>query len=73
MGSLGDLRMIRYATAGMSSKVTTIEASRAKDLVYASGLNSFPSAASRKKTGMKLRIVVPTAVSTAEPTSAAAL
>ena len=46
-----------------------IDAINAKVLVYASGLNSLPSAASIVKTGKKLTTVVATAVSTAPPTS----
>ena len=53
-------------------RATTMEASRAKVFVYANGLNSFPSAPSMANTGMKLMIVVATAVITALPTSAVA-
>ena len=48
-------------------------ATKANVFVKASGLNSFPSAASMVNTGTKLTIVVATAVTIAELTSAAAL
>jgi hypothetical protein len=44
----------------------------ANDFVYATGLNSFPSAAVRAKTGKKLTTVVNVDVSTAGATSAVA-
>jgi hypothetical protein len=54
-------------------RATITEAIRAKVLVNASGLKSFPSAASMVNTGKKLTTVVDTAVSTALPTSLVAL
>ena len=48
---------------------TIMEATRAKVLVQARGLKSFPSAAIMVNTGRKLTTVVLTAVTTAEPTS----
>ena len=48
----------------------TIAAPSAKVLVKASGRNNFPSAPSSANTGKKLTMVVSTAATTAEPTSA---
>ena len=51
---------------------TIIEATKAKVLVRASGLNNLPSEASIVKTGRKEITVVATAVMTAEATSVVA-
>ena len=51
------------------ARATMTDEIRAKVLVKARGLKSFPSAASIVKTGRKLITVVATAVRTALPTS----
>ncbi len=58
------------ASAGIINSETISAAINANVLVKASGINSFPSAASMVKTGMKLTIVVETAVKIAVLTSA---
>ena len=55
------------------NNATTRAANNAKVFVNASGLNNFPSAACIVNTGIKLIIVVETAVTIAELTSAAPL
>ncbi len=59
----------QWAKAGITISPSTKEASRAKVLVKASGLNSLPSAACMANTGRKLTMVVARAVIIAEPTS----
>ena len=61
------------ANGGIKNKATIIEAVRAKVFVKAKGLNSFPSAPIMVNTGMKLMIVVMTAVTIAPDTSVVAL
>ena len=62
----------RWMKVGRRNKVTSTEPVSAKVLVKASGRNSLPSAASRVNTGMKLTMVVETAVTMAGATSIAA-
>jgi hypothetical protein len=61
------------AKGGIKNNATIIEAVNAKVFVKANGLNSFPSAPIIVNTGMKLIIVVITAVTIAPDTSAVAL
>ena len=61
------------ANGGIKYRATIIEAVKAKVLVNASGRNNFPSAPIIVKTGMKLIIVVITAVTIAPETSVVAL
>ena len=58
-----------WARVGMITSPMTSAASIVKDLVNASGLNNFPSAASMANTGRKLTMVVVSAVITAPATS----
>ena len=64
---------ISWMKVGRRKSATSTAAKSANDLVKASGRNNLPSAASMVKTGMKLMMVVLTAVRMAEPTSAEAL
>ena len=61
------------ANGGIKNNATIIEAVSANVLVKANGLNNFPSAPIIVNTGMKLIIVVITAVTIAPETSAVAL
>ena len=63
----------KAANGGIKNKATIIEAVNAKVFVNANGLNNFPSAPIIVNTGMKLIIVVITAVTIAPETSAVAL
>ena len=61
------------ANGGIKNKATSSEAINAKVFVKAKGLNNFPSAPIIVKTGIKLIIVVSTAVIIAPDTSVVAL
>ena len=63
----------KAANGGIKNNATIKEAVNAKVFVKASGLNSFPSAPISVKTGIKLIIVVITAVIIAPETSTVAL
>ena len=67
------LRKIKAAKGGIINKAITSEAVRAAVFVNASGLNNLPSAPMSVKTGIKLIIVVKTAVTIAPETSEVAL
>ena len=63
----------KEAKGGIKNKATIIDAVRAKVFVNARGLNNFPSAPIIVNTGIKLIIVVKTAVIIAPETSVVAL
>ena len=70
----GFLFLNKYAAnGGMINNATIIDAARANVFVNARGLNSFPSAPIMVKTGIKLIMVVKTAVRIAPETSDVAL
>ena len=63
----------KAAKGGIKNKATIIDSVNANVFVKANGLNNFPSAPIIVNTGMKLIIVVITAVTIAPDTSAVAL